>query len=265
MNIRSFERREYAASLAEMRYFSASRNDTTEDEIWLVEHESVFTLGLASKAEHLLSPGDIPCVQTERGGQVTYHGPGQVVAYLMLDLRRSGMMVRDLVCKMESAVIDTLAVWGVCGVRKVGAPGVYVERPRALAKHEEINESERSHSDFFKIAALGIKVSKGRTFHGLALNVDMDLQPFKRINPCGFPGLEVTDLKNCRQWLASVAKQADLVSIKSECLHSDSTRPIIRSVDSTSELRLCEVAETLGALLNRHLTSPLKEAGAMHG
>jgi lipoyl(octanoyl) transferase len=265
MKIRSFERREYAATLAEMRHFSASRSESTEDEIWLVEHESVFTMGLASKAEHLLSPGNIPCVQTERGGQVTYHGPGQVVAYLMLDLRRSGMMVRDLVSKMESAVIDTLAVWGVCGVRKVGAPGVYVERPCAHGNHEKIWKSECTLSELAKIAALGIKVSRGRTYHGLALNVDMDLQPFKRINPCGFPGLEVTDLRNCRHWLANVSKSPDFVPDKSKCSPAYKTSSSASNFNSTSEFGLSEVAETLGAILYRHLTGPLEKVGAIHG
>jgi lipoyl(octanoyl) transferase len=265
MRIRSFERREYAASLAEMRDFSASRTDATEDEIWLVEHESVFTMGLASKSEHLLSPGNIPCVQTERGGQVTYHGPGQVVAYVLLDLRRSGMMVRDLVCKMESAVIDTLAVSGVCGVRKAGAPGVYVELPVTSESHQETVECERTLSNLAKIAALGIKVSRGRTYHGLALNVDMDLQPFKRINPCGYPGLPVTDIKNCRHWLESASIPGDFGSQKSEYLHSNKSSPLGRRFNSPSEFGISQVAETLGAILRRHLASPQKEAGALYG
>lgn len=176
MIVRSFERRDYLECLEAMRTFTRSRDAQTEDEIWLVEHEQVFTLGLASKPEHVLNLGSFPCIQTERGGQVTFHGPGQVIAYLLLDLRRSGMMVRDLVCRMESALITCSAGFGVRVNRKLGAPGVYVERGA-------------------KIASLGIKVSRGCTYHGLALNVDMDLEPFARINPCGYPGLEVTDLR----------------------------------------------------------------------
>ena len=174
---------DYAQTLAAMRDFTARRDAATADEIWLVAHPPVFTQGLAGRAEHLLAPGDIPVVRTERGGQVTYHGPGQVVAYTLIDLRRRSLLVRDLVCRLEQAAIDTLADYGVAAVRRGGAPGVYVAdaagRPGA------------------KIAALGIKVSRGCSYHGVALNVDMDLEPFTRIDPCGYPGLEVTDLRSC--------------------------------------------------------------------
>jgi lipoyl(octanoyl) transferase len=164
-----------------MRAFTAARDAHTPDEIWLVEHAPVFTLGLAGRVEHLLAPGEIPIVHTERGGQVTYHGPGQVLAYTLIDLRRRGLMVRSFVELIEQAVIEVLAGAGLTAVRREGAPGVYVStangRPGA------------------KIASVGIKVTNGRAWHGVALNADMDLEPFSRINPCGYPGLAVTDLR----------------------------------------------------------------------
>ena len=148
------------------------------DELWLTEHPPVFTMGFASRREHLLATGDIPVVETERGGQVTYHGPGQVLAYLLLDLRRRKLGVRELVCRLEAGVIACLAGYGVAAVRKPGAPGIYVARGESVAK----------------IASIGLKISRGFTWHGLALNGRMDLEPFSRIDPCGYPGLLVTDL-----------------------------------------------------------------------
>jgi lipoyl(octanoyl) transferase len=177
--VRAFERAAYPASLEAMRAFTAARDATTDDEIWLVEHPPVFTLGLAGRTEHLLDPGDIPVERTERGGQVTYHGPGQVVAYLMIDLHRRGLGVRALVTRIEQAAIALLARHGVACAARADAPGVYVltdGKPGA------------------KIASLGLKVSRGRSYHGVALNVDMDLAPFERIHPCGHPGMRVTDL-----------------------------------------------------------------------
>ncbi len=256
MKVRAFERREYAVSLAEMRSFSAARTCDTEDEIWLVEHEQVFTLGLATKPEHLLSTGNIPCVQTERGGQVTYHGPGQVLAYLLFDLRRSRIMVRDLVCRMESAIIDTLAVYGVLGVRKEGAPGVYVDLPSSLGLDVRSYESIRLPTKQAKIAALGIKVSKGCTFHGLSLNVDMDLQPYSRINPCGFPGLEITDIKRCLSLLGSGQILNCSAHYESERKHITELSFEEQNFNSVNELLLAEVARTLGGTLDRHLTRP---------
>jgi len=179
--VRPLARRPYDEACEAMRRFTAARQAGTPDEIWLVEHPPVFTLGLATRPEHLLDTGDIPVVQTERGGQVTYHGPGQLVAYLLIDLRRRGLLVRDLVCRIESAILDTLADFGVSGVRKPGAPGIYLPRDDGAAGA--------------KIAALGLKISHGCSYHGLALNVDMDLSPFDRINPCGYPGLDVIDLR----------------------------------------------------------------------
>ena len=142
--------------------------------MWLVEHDPVFTLGQAGKPEHVLAPGDIPVLQVDRGGQVTYHGPGQIVAYPLLDLRRLKTGVRDYVCRIEQAVIDTLGEWNIRGERREGAPGVYVNGA--------------------KVAALGIRVRRGCTFHGLAFNIAMDLEPFRRINPCGYAGLEVVSM-----------------------------------------------------------------------
>ena len=157
-----------------MQAFTDARDEATPDELWLVEHDPVFTLGQAGKPEHVLMPGDIPVLHVDRGGQVTYHGPGQIVLYPLLDLRRLKVGVREYVCRIEQAIIDTLGDWNIEAVRREGAPGVYVAGA--------------------KIAALGIRVRRGCTFHGLAFNIAMDLSPFQRINPCGFEGLQVTSL-----------------------------------------------------------------------
>ena len=157
-----------------MQRFTDARGPDTGDELWLVEHDPVFTLGQAGKREHVLAPGDIPVLNVDRGGQVTYHGPGQIVAYPLLDLRRLGLGVRELVCRIEQAVIDVLAGHGIAAARRPGAPGIYV--------------------DGAKVMALGLRVRRGCSFHGLAFNVAMDLEPFRRINPCGFQGLEVTSV-----------------------------------------------------------------------
>ena len=164
----------YEPTWQAMQRFTSERDANTADEIWLLQHPPVFTQGQAGKAEHLLFPGDIPVVQVDRGGQVTYHGPGQLVAYLLLDVRRSGIGVRELVSRIERSLIDTLASYGVTANAKPDAPGVYV--------------------DGAKIASLGLRIRNGRSFHGLALNVDMDLQPFQRINPCGYAGMAMTQL-----------------------------------------------------------------------
>jgi lipoyl(octanoyl) transferase len=171
---------EYLPCLKAMQQFTASRTESSEDEIWLVEHPPVFTLGLAGKPEHLLTPGDIPIVNTERGGQVTYHGLGQLVAYVMFDLRRLHLTVKGLVCLLEKAAIRYFASLGIDTTTKLNAPGVYIK----LA----------DQSPGAKIAALGLKVSRGCSFHGIALNIDMNLEPFSRINPCGYVGLEVTSV-----------------------------------------------------------------------
>jgi lipoyl(octanoyl) transferase len=158
-----------------MQDFTDLRDESTVDELWLVQHSPVFTQGQAGKAEHVLAPGDIPVVQVDRGGQVTYHGPGQIVAYPLVDIRRSGVGVRDFVNRIEESIIQVLHHYGVNGERRKGAPGVYVKGE--------------------KIASVGLRVRLGRTFHGLAFNIDMDLEPFQRINPCGYEGLVVTHLR----------------------------------------------------------------------
>jgi lipoyl(octanoyl) transferase len=192
-------RRPYADVEPAMRDFTAARTADTEDELWLVEHDPVFTQGVAGRDEHVLLPGDVPVVRTERGGQVTYHGPGQVVAYPLVDLRRLGIYVKEYVFRIEAALIDTLADYGVTGHRVRGAPGIYVRLAdpfgHAVLAPGAVDLAQPSHG-LGKIAALGIKVSKHRTYHGLALNVDMDLAPFERINPCGYAGLRTVDLKD---------------------------------------------------------------------
>jgi lipoyl(octanoyl) transferase len=174
MIVRWLGRADYAATWQAMRRFTDQRGADTEDELWLLEHPPVFTLGMAADPGHVLDAGDIPVVQTDRGGQVTYHGPGQLVAYPLLDLRRHGLTVRGLVSLLEDSVIDLVAAAGIAAVSRRDAPGVYV-RGR-------------------KLAALGLRVRRGASYHGLALNVDLDLAPFARINPCGMRGLPVTSL-----------------------------------------------------------------------
>ena len=165
----------YEATWDAMKTFTAERTAETVDELWLLEHPPVYTLGQAGKPEHVLAAGGIPVVRTDRGGQVTYHGPGQLVAYLLLDIRRLGIGVRDLVTGIERSVIQLLAGQGIAAIARTDAPGVYVDNR--------------------KVASLGLRIRKGCSYHGLSLNVDMDLAPFVGINPCGHAGLEVTDLK----------------------------------------------------------------------
>ncbi|MFT0172704.1 lipoyl(octanoyl) transferase LipB [Paraburkholderia mimosarum] len=176
----------YQASFDAMREFTAARDAGTPDEIWLVEHPPVFTLGQAGKPEHLLvANSGIPLVQIDRGGQITYHGPGQVVAYLLLDLRRRKLMVRELVTLIEDAVIETLAAYNLAGERKAGAPGIYVP--------QDASGASAAHTGA-KVAALGLKIRNGCSYHGVSLNVSMDLSPFLAINPCGYAGLETVDM-----------------------------------------------------------------------
>lgn len=174
LKIRRLGRQPYAATWKAMSAFTDNRTADTVDEFWLLEHDPVFTLGQAGKMEHVLAPGEIPVVPVDRGGQVTYHGPGQIVGYPLVDLRRAGVGVRELVDRIEQAIIDTLARWNIGGARVEGAPGVYVGGA--------------------KVAALGLRVRRGCSFHGLAFNVAMDLEPFHRINPCGYKGLAVTQV-----------------------------------------------------------------------
>lgn len=193
---RTLGRADYAGTLEAMRRFTAERGADTPDELWLVEHDPVFTQGLAGQDGHLLAPGGIPVVRTERGGQVTYHGPGQVVAYPLLDLRRLGYFVKEYVFRLEAAVLDTLADAGVTGHRVRGAPGIYVrlDDPFGHAALPAVPPGADPLRGLGKIAALGIKVSRHCSFHGVALNVAMDLEPFGRINPCGYAGLRTVDL-----------------------------------------------------------------------
>lgn len=204
LDARVLGRVDYAACNSAMQAFTANRDASTADALWLCEHNPTFTQGLAGKAEHLLLPGDIPVVATNRGGQVTYHGPGQVVAYPLLDLQRLGYFVKEYVYRLEEAVIRTLAYYGITGHRIASAPGIYVrlDDPRSHAMLEQRPQHRAPGSlapqpDFTglgKIAALGIKVSRHSTYHGVALNVDMDLEPYLRINPCGYAGMATVDL-----------------------------------------------------------------------
>lgn len=174
--VRQMGLRDYETVWREMQHFTDTRTADTADEIWLLEHPPVFTLGLNGKPEHILDPGDIPIVKCDRGGQVTYHGPGQLIVYLLLDLRRRELGVKTLVHKIEQAIIDLLLESGINGQRREGAPGIYIDEK--------------------KIAALGLRVRRGCCYHGLSLNVDMELEPFSRINPCGFEGLVTDQLRH---------------------------------------------------------------------
>ncbi len=174
MRVRRLGVRDYQSVFDEMRAFTQARDESTPDEIWLLQHPRVFTQGQAGKAEHVLAPGDIPVVQADRGGQVTYHGPGQLVGYVLVDLRRLGYGIRSLVTRIEDAIVDTLAGYGIDAASRRDAPGVYVAEK--------------------KVASLGLRVRNGCSYHGLALNVDMDLEPFGRINPCGYQGLKMTQV-----------------------------------------------------------------------
>lgn len=177
--LRALGRRDYAETMAAMRAFTDARTADTADELWLLEHPPVFTQGQAGRAEHLLATGDIPVVQSDRGGQATYHGPGQAVIYCLLDIRRLGLGIRSLVTHVEQAMIDALADYGIAAFARREAPGVYVER---------------AGGDVAKIGALGLRVRRGCCYHGLSLNVNMDLTPFSRINPCGHAGMPVTQI-----------------------------------------------------------------------
>lgn len=189
--IRQLGRQPYEPVSQAMHDFTDTRDDSTPDEIWLVEHDPVFTQGQAGKAEHILLAGDIPVIQSDRGGQVTYHGPGQQVMYVLLNLRRRKLGVRELVTVLEQTVVNTLAELGIEAYPRADAPGVYVEGR--------------------KICSLGLRIRKGCSFHGLALNIDMDLRPFLRINPCGYAGLEMTQVKNLDDSITLKAIQPRLV------------------------------------------------------
>ncbi len=191
ITIRKLGLREYEPVWRAMQAFTDSRNAETPDEIWFTEHSPVFTLGVNASREHLLAPGDIPVVQIDRGGQVTYHGPGQLMIYPLIDLRRSGMGVRPLVTALEQSVVDLAAGFGIAAASRADAPGVYV--------------------DGVKLASIGLRIRRGASFHGMALNVDVDLEPFARINPCGFTNLEVTTL-------ARLGAERDLDTVQRQLL-----------------------------------------------
>ena len=198
MRIVTLGRRPYAGIEEEMRAFTEARGPTTDDELWLVEHEPVFTQGIAGRTQHVLAPGDIPVVQTHRGGQVTYHGPGQVTAYPLIDLRRLGIYVKEYVFRLEAAVLKVLESVGVTGHRVRGAPGIYVRLadPFDHAALGPVLPGQDPFAGLGKIAALGVKISNHCSYHGLALNVAMDLEPFGRIDPCGYAGLKTVDLRS---------------------------------------------------------------------
>ena len=199
MHVRTLGATPYLPVYQEMQAFTARRTSDTPDELWICEHPPVFTLGLNGQSSHLLLPGHIPVLPTNRGGQVTYHGPGQVVAYPLIDLQRAGYFVKEYVYRIEEAVIRTLAHFGITGHRVASAPGIYVrlDDPRSHAQIAQRPQKGASSAPDFsglgKIAALGLKVSRHCTYHGVALNVAMDLEPFSRINPCGYAGLRTVD------------------------------------------------------------------------
>jgi lipoyl(octanoyl) transferase len=196
MLVRNLGHVDYLPTYEAMQAFTAARQDDTANELWLCEHPPVFTQGLAGQADHVLMPGDIPVIQTNRGGQVTFHGPGQVMAYPLVNLQRAGYYVKEYVYKLEESVIRTLAHFGVTGHRVAGAPGIYVRLADPFS-HAALTGPVNPTDPFKglgKISALGIKVSRHCTYHGAALNVKMDLEPFSRINPCGYAGLKTVDL-----------------------------------------------------------------------
>lgn len=192
LHVHQLGRQPYQPVWDAMERFTNQRGEEGVDELWLVEHDPVYTLGQAAKPEHVLMAGDIPVIRCNRGGQVTYHGPGQIVAYPLIDIRRLGIGVRELVNRIEQAIIDTCAHWHIVAQRREGAPGVYAGQA--------------------KIAALGLRVRHGCSFHGLALNVNMDLAPFHGINPCGYAGLQVTQMVELGSHASMAEVSAELVS-----------------------------------------------------
>ncbi len=189
--VRDLGRQVYEPVWRAMQEFTNTRSESTPDEVWFCDHDSVFTLGLNTKPEHLLAPGDIPVIQIDRGGQVTYHGPGQLMIYPLIDLRRAGLGVRDLVTALEQSVVDLAADYGIEAASRCDAPGVYI--------------------DGVKLASVGLRIRRGASFHGMALNVDVDLEPFSRINPCGFKNLQLTDL-------ARLGADSDLAAVRYKLL-----------------------------------------------
>ena len=204
LTVRQLGRQPYAPVFAAMKAFTDTRDDSTGDEFWWVEHDPVFTQGQAGKEEHLLMPGDIPVVQVDRGGQVTYHGPGQIVGYPMINLKRIGCGVRDFVTLIEKAMVGSLAKYGIDSYPRPDAPGVYVA------------DSKGAH---MKIGSLGIRVRRGCTYHGLSLNVKMDLSPFLRINPCGYQGLQMTQVSELASGDAAPAMRQLEQDIQASFIH----------------------------------------------
>lgn len=193
MKIVHLEQAEYLPTFEAMKKFNDSRTESTQDELWIVEHPPVFTQGLAGKPEHLLIQDDIPVVQIDRGGQVTYHGPGQLVVYTMIDFKRRKTSVRRIVTALENSIIDTLSSYGISAYAEPKRPGVYVESK--------------------KIASLGLRIKNGSVYHGLALNVNMDLKPFTHINPCGYAGLEMTQIADFVKPCPPLAEVAEKLTI----------------------------------------------------
>lgn len=194
-----------AATTASMQAFTDARTPQTADELWMCEHPSVFTQGLAGRPEHLLDAGGVPVLQTNRGGQITYHGPGQAVAYPLIDLRRLGIYIKEYVFRLEQSVLRTLEHFGVTGHRVAGAPGIYVRTDDPFGHAALTGPCRTPFEGLAKIAALGVKVSRHCTYHGVALNVAMDLSPFGRIDPCGYAGLRATDLSTIGVQVAPAA------------------------------------------------------------
>ena len=194
MHVHRLGRRDYRTVEVAMREFTHARAPDTPDEVWLVEHDPVFTLGVAGRDEHVIDAGAIPVLRTDRGGQVTYHGPGQVVAYPLVDLRRLRIYVKEFVYRLEQAALDVLSAHALTGHRVAGAPGIYVRLADPAGHASGVSNAADPFAGLAKVAALGVKVSNHCTYHGVAINVAMDLQPFARINPCGYAGLKSVDL-----------------------------------------------------------------------
>lgn len=207
ITVRNLGRAAYEPTWRDMQSFTDARRDDTPDEFWITEHPPIYTLGLAGRQEHVLRDNGIPVLKVDRGGQVTYHGPGQLVIYVLLDLKRQGMGVRRMVRSIEQAVILLLGTYGIAAYGRQDAPGVYVT--------SDVGEA--------KIAALGLKVRNGRTYHGLALNVNMDLAPFADIDPCGYRGLAVTQLRDLGVTLSVTQAGDALAPLLATCLHQHST------------------------------------------
>jgi len=194
MHVHRLGRRDYRTVEVAMREFTHARDPDTPDEVWLVEHDPVFTLGVAGRDEHVIDAGAIPVLRTDRGGQVTYHGPGQVVAYPLVDLRRLRIYVKEFVYRLEQAALDVLSAHALTGHRVARAPGIYVRLADPAGHERTVSNAADPFAGLAKVAALGVKVSNHCTYHGVAINVAMDLQPFARINPCGYAGLKSVDL-----------------------------------------------------------------------